>query len=304
MTGIIWHIITFGAIGIFLTLVTYRILAIVRLPVHLRWELAPIPHEKGKGRYGGSYLEEFEWWHRPRQRSRIAPVIYMAREIFLLKGVWEHNRALWPFSFSFHTGIYLLVVTLFLHVVNALFIITGVPLSILNVFLDITSVFSVAGYIIGSLGTIGLIFKRALDSNLKPFNTFPTYFRLVFLGAVFISGGYAWFHPGDYASEMSIFIKRLITLNSGVTVIFPLALHIIISLSFIVYLPLTDMVHFITKYFTYHAVRWNDEPQDEKMTKKLRGLMTQHVGWSAPHIPPGRTWAEIASEKTSHEEKP
>ena len=114
MSGIVWHIFTFGAIGIFLIVITYRTLAIIRLPVHLRWELAPIPHEKGKGRYGGSYLEEYEWWNKPQHRSRIAPIIYMAKEIFLLRGVWKHNRALWPFTFSLHMGIYLIVGMLFL----------------------------------------------------------------------------------------------------------------------------------------------------------------------------------------------
>jgi nitrate reductase gamma subunit len=306
VSGIIWHIFTFGAVGIFLIVIVYRTVAINKLPLHLRWELAPIPHEKEKSRYGGSYLEEYEWWRKPRKKSRVAPIIFIAGEILLMKGVWKHNRTLWPFSFSFHTGIYLLVVTLFLHVINAIFIITGVPLSVLNVFLEIDSIFAVVGYIIGSLGTIGLIFKRVIDSNLRPFNTFSTYFRLVFLGAVFISGGYAWFYHSDYASKMSIFIKKIITLEAGITVTLPMALHISLFLLFLVYFPLTDMLHFIAKYFTYHVVRWNDEPQDEKMTKKLRGLMTQRVGWSARHVQADskKSWAEITSEKMSHEEKP
>jgi nitrate reductase gamma subunit len=305
VSGIVWHIFAFGAIVIFLIVAAYRTLAIIRLPVHLRWELAPIPHEKGRGRYGGSYLEEFEWWQKPRRRSRIAPLVYIAGEIFLLKGVWKHNRTLWPFSFSFHTGIYLLVAALFLHVINALFIITGVPLSVLDVFLEIASVFAAVGYLLGSLGIIGLILKRTLDSNLRPFNTFSTYFRLFFLGTVFISGGYAWLLSRDYASEMSLFIKKLITLDYGITVIFPLALHISLSLLFILYLPFTDMIHFIAKYFTYHAVRWNDKPQDEKMVKKLRGLMTQPVGWSARHVQADskKSWADITAKET-REEKP
>ena len=127
MSGIVWHIFAFGVICIFLLVVTYRTLAIVRLPVHLRWELAPIPHEKGKGRYGGSYLEEYEWWNKPQRRSRIAPIIYMAKEIFLLRGIWENNRALWPLTFAFHIGIYLIVVMLFLSLLNAVFTIAQVP---------------------------------------------------------------------------------------------------------------------------------------------------------------------------------
>jgi nitrate reductase gamma subunit len=168
MSGIFWPIFVFCTITIFLVVVAYRILAISRLPVHLRWELAPIPHEKGKGGYGGSYLEDYEWWRKPRRRSHVAPIIYMFREIFLLRGVWKNNRALWPFSFSFHVGIYLTIITLLLQIINALFIITSVPLSTLNVFQSIASVLAITGYLLGSLGAIGLILKRALDSNLRP----------------------------------------------------------------------------------------------------------------------------------------
>ena len=305
MSGIGWHIFAFGAIGIFLIVITYRTLAIIRLPIHLRWELAPIPHEKGKGQYGGSYLEEYEWWHKPQQRSRIAPMIYMAKEIFLLRGIWKHNRALWPFTFPFHIGIYLIVGMLFLNVVNAVFIIAEVPLYVLDVSLKIASVFALGGYLLGSLGTIGLILKRALDSNLRPFNTLAKYFNLLFLGAVFISGGYVWLHSGDFASEMSFFIKRLITLDSGVTVTFPLSLHIVISLLFLIYLPLTGMIHFIAKYFTYHEIRWNDEPKDEKMEKELRGLLSQPVAWSATHVKADgkRNWVDTATEETSDEKE-
>ena len=305
MSGIVWHILVFGVIGIFLIVVTYRTLAIVRLPVHLRWELAPIPHEKGKGQYGGSYLEEYEWWKKPRRRSRIAPIIYMAKEIFLLRGVWEHNRALWPLTFAFHMGIYLIVGVLFLSLLNAVFIIAEVPLYVLNVSLGIASVFALGGYLLGSLGAIGLILKRALDSNLRPFNTFATYFNLLLLGAVFISGAYAWFSSPDFALEMSLFIKGLITLDAGVTLTFSLSLHIVISLLFILYLPWTDMIHFIAKYFTYHEIRWNDVPQDEKMERELRGLLAQPVSWSAAHVKADgkKNWVDITTKKTSDEKE-
>src|SRR4030042_1622598 len=105
MSGIFWHVFTFSAILLFLVLAIYRVLDIIRKPVHLRWELAPIPHEKGKGKYGGSYLEEYEWWRKPRRHSHIAPIIYMLREIFLMRGVWKNNRSLWPFSSLLHAGI-------------------------------------------------------------------------------------------------------------------------------------------------------------------------------------------------------
>lgn len=305
MSGIVWHIFVFGALGIFLAVTTYRTLAITRLPIHLRWELAPIPHEKEKSRYGGSYLEEYEWWNKQQHRSRIAPVVYMVKEILLLRGIWEHNRALWPLTLAFHMGIYLIIGMVLLNLVNAIFIIAEVPSSVLDVFLRIAFVLALGGYPLGSLGAIGLILKRTLDSNLRPFNTLTKYFNLVLLGAVFISGGYAWLHSGDFASEMSLFIKMLITLDTGVTATFLLSLHIVISLLFLIYLPFTDMIHFIAKYFIYHGIRWDDKPKNEKMERELRGLMAQPVSWSATHVKANskKNWADIITEEISGEKK-
>jgi hypothetical protein len=131
----------------------------------------------------------------------------------------------------------------------------------------------------------------------------PMYFRLGFLGAMFISGIWAWSYAGNYAAAMSSFMKDLFTLNSGIAVTVPLSVHIIITLLFIIYLPFTDMLHFIAKYFTYHAVRWNDEPLDEKMDVKLRALIGQPTGWQGPHAAPGKSWGEIASGEKESAEK-
>jgi len=45
-------------VSIFVLVVVARILKLARLPVHVRWELYPVAHEKGKAHYGGSILEE------------------------------------------------------------------------------------------------------------------------------------------------------------------------------------------------------------------------------------------------------
>jgi len=305
MSGIGWQIFAFSAIVIFLIVIVYRTITISRLPVHLRWELAPIPHEKGRGRYGGSYLEEYEWWRKRRQHSTLAPILYMAVEILLLRGVWKHNRGLWPLSFAFHAGIYLVVLMLLFSLVSALLIITGAPVAALDVFLAIASFLAAAGYMLGSLGAVGLILKRAFDTNYRSFNTVSKCFNLVFLAALFISGAYARFFLPNFVSEMSLFIKGLITLDASVALTLPLSLHVIISLLFLIYLPLTDMIHFVAKYFTYHAVRWNDEPKDEKMVEELNSLMDQPVSWSAVHVEADgkKNWVELTTKKTKDEKE-
>ena len=38
------------------------------LPVHVRWEIYPVQHETAaKVAYGGSYLEEIDWWEKKRE---------------------------------------------------------------------------------------------------------------------------------------------------------------------------------------------------------------------------------------------
>lgn len=303
MSGIFWHIGVFGVLAVFLIVTIYRAWSIARLPVHLRWELAPIPHEKGKGKYGGSYLEEYEWWKKRQQKSRLAPLRYMAVEILLLRGVWKHNRRLWPLTFAFHSGIYLVFAMLLLSILNAIFIITGVPASVLDVFLAITSVVALAGYLLGGLGAISLILKRTLDANLRSFNSVSKYFNLVFLGAVFISGAYSWFATPDFALAMSRFIQGLVTLDTGLNLAFPLSMHVILASLFFLYLPWTDMIHFVAKYFTYHEIKWNDAPKDARMEKELKGLLAQPVSWSAEHIKADgkKSWADLTTEKKSNE---
>jgi len=300
MSGIFWHISVFGVLAVFLIVTIYRAIALARLPVHLRWELAPIPHEKGKGKYGGSYLEEYEWWKKRQQKSRLAPLRYMVVEIFLLRGIWRHNRKLWPLTFAFHGGIYLVFAMLLLSIVNAVFIITGVSASVLDVFLTISSIVALAGYLLGGLGAISLILKRALDANLRSFNSVSKYFNLVFLGAVFASGAYSWFATPDFALAMSQLIRGLVTLDTGVTLTFPLSMHVIMASLFFLYLPWTDMIHFVAKYFTYHEIKWDDSPKDARMEKELQGLLAQPVSWSAEHIKADgkKSWADLTTRKS------
>lgn len=111
MSGSVLIVVSYALLAIFVVVFVIRTFSMAKQPVHLRWELAPIPHEKGKGAYGGSYFEEFEWWTKPREKSLSSELSYMFQEIVFLKSVWEHNRRLWWFSFPLHFGLYLLIVT-------------------------------------------------------------------------------------------------------------------------------------------------------------------------------------------------
>jgi len=305
VSALVLMICAYAAIVIFVVVVAYRTVKIAKMPVHLRWELAPVPHEKGKSAYGGSYLEEYEWWTRERESSMLNEVVYMAKEIFLLKGVWENNRGLWPFTFLFHNGIYLLAAAVALIFVSAVMLLFSSPLTPLDLALGLASILLIAAYCIGVAGSFGLLVKRYVDPDLRPFNSTSTYLNLALLGLVFATGLYAYFSTADYSLELGYFARSLITFSPQSYISVPLGVHILIALIFLTYLPFTYMIHFVAKYFTYHEVRWNDRPQSEQMTRKLNELLQQPVSWSAPHVKGDgkKNWVDTATEEMKDEKK-
>ncbi|MFH1723734.1 MAG: respiratory nitrate reductase subunit gamma [Elusimicrobiota bacterium] len=290
-------ILTYVALIVFGAGFLYRGLSIAMMPVHLRWELAPVPHEKGRAHYGGSYLEEFEWWTKPREKSLVGEAFYMFQEIVFLKGVWEHNRSLWVFSFPFHFGLYLLV-----GMGGCLILASfGVPF-----FGPAALALGGAGYVLGSVGTLGLLARRAFDPKLKPFTSMASYFNLLFLAAVFVTGCVALF-SGGFLADMTSYLKAVAFAEAGPALGAAISTHIAVGMLFLVYLPFTYMMHFVAKYFTYHEVRWNGEPMsgNDAMQEEVKKLLGQTVTWSAPHIGADgkKNWVDIATAGTAKEKK-
>ena len=100
------YLFSYLSILIFLTLIIYKVIKYSSLPMHLRWDLYPVAHEPVRNKYGGSYFEKLEWWKKRNKKDHIAELLAMAEEIFLLKGVYLHNKKLWYLSFPFHLGLY------------------------------------------------------------------------------------------------------------------------------------------------------------------------------------------------------
>ncbi|MBF0430031.1 MAG: respiratory nitrate reductase subunit gamma [Fibrobacteria bacterium] len=298
MPGSLLMIILYLAVAVFVVGLIKRGLKIAKLPIHLRWELSPVPHEKGKASYGGSYLEEFEWWTKPREKSLLNEFWYMFLEIIFLKGVWENNRRMWYFSFPFHFGgLYLVVVAVALFKLSAFIGFTGTNTSAIA---SLAIGVSVIAYGLGAFGVIGLCIQRLTDPVLKPFTTPSHIINLVFLGSIYVSGLAAIFSISNYAAQMTGFIQGMVTFSPpalpGI-----MGLHVILASAFLIYLPFTYMMHFVAKYFTYHEIRWNDTPMpgNDKMEKEVGELLSQSPTWSAPHLKADgkKTWVDIATEE-------
>ncbi len=276
-----------------------RTVKIWRMPVHLRWELSPVPKERGRAQYGGSYLEEYEWWRAGRDESQAAELSYMAREILFLKALREHHRRLWWFSYPFHLGLYLLVVggglAVFAGVIGAL----GIPGPGWGVVDTVFPTLAAAGYGLGALGALGLFAVRVLDPTLRRTTTRVAVFNLLLLSSVFATG-FGVLAAGDYARQMVGFCEAVFSAQAAATVPGPLAAHVLAVGAFLVCLPFGPMMHFVAKYFTYHRVRWDDHPLTVggELERKVLEELSQPVTWAAPHIGADgkRNWVDLATQ--------
>jgi nitrate reductase gamma subunit len=297
MNGMWLQIVTYISVIFIIVASFIKVRRIAGKPVHLRCELYPIAHEKER-EHGGSYLEQLDWWTKPRRRSFFGMLTYIMREVLWFEKCYRNNRGLWCFTYPFHIGLFLLGGWLFLLFVGAMAMIFGVtesPVWITAVrYLTLGA--GVAGFALNTIGSIGLLIKRSIDENLRLYSSPADYFNVTFILAIVLSGLSSWyfFDPGfAHARE---FMKSLITFAPAATNP-AMTIGILLLALFLVYMPFTHMMHWVTKYFAYHRVCWDDDPNlgGDNTQYKVKKLLDQPVTWSAPHIQPGKKWKEVIS---------
>lgn len=297
--------VSYVLLAVFAVAFIVRSLKIAKMPVHLRWELAPVPHEKGKGHYGGSYLEEPEWWSKPREKDHVAEMTYMFQEITFLKALFEHNRRLWWFSFPFHFGLYVLTAMAGLLVIGSIAVLAGFATPSLGLLGKVIVGLGAIGYTLGAVGAIGVLLSRFFDTKLRKIATPLTFINLLVLLAFFVTGALSVFRLADFPAAATGFLGALLTADTAVETSGLLAAHVVFAGLFLAYLPFTPMMHFVAKYFTYHQIRWDDQPLSEnpKMQKEIQELLEQPVSWAGPHLnADGRkNWVDIATSTGSEE---
>jgi nitrate reductase gamma subunit len=283
-----WFMILFGwfAALAFVVVAGYRIFKIAQLPLNLRWEVYPVPHEsEDKRAYGGSYMEELDWTTKPRSAPVIPEFIEMGTEIFALKRVREHNvYGLWPFSLAMHWGIYLYLSWLLLLVVENL-----ISLPALSY---LTTAVGLASFLLGLFGTLSLVVKRATNPDLHLYTTPVDYFNLLFLAAFFALSLAAWLNGLSFASHRA-YIGSVLFFQPVATPTLTLAAFFVFEL-FMIYMPFTKLIHYLAKYFTFHHSLWDDEfnAKGSARDRKLLDQLAYPIRWSGPHIAPGKTWLE------------
>ena len=290
-------IISYTSAAIFVGAVVYRCVKISRMPIHLRWELYPVAHDKGRA--GGSYLQELDWWTKPRQTSRVGELKVMVPEILLLAGVWKHNRSHWLRSYPFHLGLYFLAGLIVLLLVGPL---TGVAL------VRMTSVCGFAGLGLGLLGAVALLARRILESDYREYTKGADYFNLLFFILVLAVALATHVSVDSDFKALRAYFARLVTFDFSAAAALPVlsGVEILLASLLLAYIPLTHMSHFFTKWFTWHHIRWDDEPNlaGSKIEATVGQALQFPVSWAAPHIRGDgkKTWAEIAAESGANGE--
>ena len=270
------------------------------MPMHLRWELYPVAHEKGKASYGGSYFEELDWWTKPLESSKVGEVKVIAEEVLTLKAVHKNNPGLWPWSLAFHYGLYLLFTLGIGLFVGAGSLLAGVHQLRWLAGSRVLEVWGGAGLVLALIGCIGLLARRFGSAELRRSSTPADFFHLILLLAVFVASAGCWLAFDREYAVASAFLAMLVSGKPVMPSAGWFTAQVVLLGAFLLYLPWSHMTHMFTKYFTWHSVRWDDRPNraGSRIEARAARLLMLPVHWSAPHIQGDgtRSWADVAQQ--------
>ena len=305
------YLAIYAGLLIFLAGCLRRILAYARTPIHLRWEIYPLPHEHPyRAAYGGSYFETQEWWRQPQVANRRGEWRVMIEEILFLKSLREFNRRLWLPSFLFHFGLYLAIAVIgcagFIAACGLLFAGPNAAKFVSLLALIAKSIGAAAAVFIVA-GAFWLLMRRTTDPALKNSTHAGDVFNLLFFitACTLLTSGYLFRAPGT--ASLGEFARGAIHFDHTVRIGSAFGAGLILASTLVAYIPFTHMAHFIAKYFTWHAVRWDDRRNERGST--IEGKVAASLGyrptWSAPHVGADgrRSWAEIATTNPPEESR-
>lgn len=279
-----------------------RVWQYARLPVHLRWELYPVPHEAPeRAAHGGSYFEESEWWTKPRRLYRGRELRVMLAEIFAFDSIRESNPTLWWRSLLFHFGMYCLVAFVVLEI--ALYALAG-PLfvNLISEINPLAVLIGRAGLIFVFIGSLALLRRRIVDPYLHDYTHTADYIHLTFIALtslLILLGSLSTAAPSPRS-----FLHGLLTFDAQLHIPGLLAAGLLSALCLVAYIPYSHMAHFIAKYFTYHSVRWDDASNSAPhVARSVSTSLAYRPTWWAAHMGSDgkKTWSEIVAANPSQE---
>jgi len=234
-----------------------KIARYLRMPVNLRWELYPLGF-KEKLKFLGEYLIFSEYFKR--------------------------KKTYWLFLYPWHVGFVGLILFHLLCFLSSLF---G-----REALFRITALVGIISFLSGLFGGIGLFIKRLKDQDLRPYTSFTHFFTYIFTILLFSSGLLAYFLEPSLEGYRR-FWERLLRFDF-VKVSDGLAFHLLIFSLFLMYLPFTSSVHYLTKILGFFLIRWDNKPMRKggRIEKLMERQLQRKISWSGPHFQQGSSWKE------------
>jgi nitrate reductase gamma subunit len=218
----------------------------------------------------------------------------MFKEIFFMKNLFVNRRKHWYYSYAMHLGIYLLgLFTLFL-LAGAITELSGLrvtassgagghPWAVIVYYSTFAT--GLCGALLAAGGSAALFLYRMSEDTLRRYTRADDYFSLILIFAASVSGLVAWsMDPGfNYARQAVTAMLTLTPVRAGAA----LTIHILLFGLLLIYIPLTKISHYVGKYFTYHRVLWDNEPNlrgsamEGKVEKNL--AYKPRNKWSSSH---------------------
>jgi nitrate reductase gamma subunit len=163
---------------------------------------------------------------------------YMAKEMFTFETLYKFNRRLWFGSFSMHMAMVGAVLFFTLYLAG-----WSTKLAVQACLLVL---------VIAAIYIIGL---RIYDKNLRLLSNFEEFFNVAFLGGVAAAGLAA--SVSHVPVSLRLYFLGLIEFHPDAS--FLSMVHILavfLGGLFLMYLPFSKMIHYVSKYFTYHHINW------------------------------------------------
>ena len=162
------------------------------------------------------------------------------------------------------------------------------------------------GLILGNVGAIALLHRRLTDEEVEGYTSPAHIFNIVFFIIALLTAFFTYILVDQTFVIARGYVHSLLTFEIGAAVGSPaVAAEFVLFSLLLAYVPLTHMSHFFTKYFFYHEIRWNDEPnfKGSRLEKQITEALGYPVSWSARHLKADgrKNWADIATEEVDKE---
>ena len=163
----------------------------------------------------------------------------------------------------------------------------------------VAGLYRITGYaalLLTLAGAVALLWRRIADQELKNFTSPADVFNLALFILTYCVLGAGYF---SRSASVTAVTRGMLTFDLAVEVPPLIGLGLLLACALVAYIPFTHMAHFIAKYFTYHAVRWDDRtnPRGGKIEAAVAGYLAYKPNWSATHVGATgeKTWVEIAT---------